>query len=358
MGFRQAFREAFGISQPAGIVPLARLGAGTGVASPWATAELDKFVWADILGTDSAVPVTRAEAMTLPAVANGRARILEKLAGTALRVVDTTGPVAKQPNWLTRTDTGINPWQRLAALYDDWIFYGDALWVLNRGADNAILDALHLPRDRWEITPEGLIMVARVQGGPKTSVEDHEVLYLRGPFDGLLNVAASTIRGAKDLERTWIGKARNPTPAIVLREKEDNGMDLEEAAPYVAAVAKARRDPDGAVMFVPYMMDVSFEGTSEPAMLIEARNAVKIDIASFLNLPAEAVEAAQPKASLNYETSTNTDTEVGQRMAFWTQPLEARLSMDDVVPAGSRIRFDFSQNQDKPGGDTGAFSED
>jgi len=127
-----------------------------------------------------------------------------------------------------------------------------------------------------------------------TPADKDQVLYLPGPFEGLLNVAAKSIRAAVDLEASMAGRARTPSPAIVLKEKEDNGMDQAEATKYVKAISQARRDPDGAVMFVPYSLDVTFEGDTASDLMIEARNAVKLDVANFLNLPSSLLDAALP----------------------------------------------------------------
>ncbi|ONI63911.1 hypothetical protein ALI44B_04605 [Leifsonia sp. ALI-44-B] len=354
MGFLTTLREAFGLQDPSNLVGggFAGLAGSSGVVSPWSDSSLQEFVWSDIFGI-ATNPVTRAEAMTVAAVVNGRARIIQELAGRPLRALDANGLVANQPTWLYRTNTGTPPWFRTAQTLDDWIFYGHSLWAFERSDNGTITDAARIPYERWELDQNGGILVDK-----KPVTNPDAVMYLPGPMPGLLNCAGTTIRASKDLEKTWAGKARNPIPAIVLTEKEDNGMTDREAKKYVDAVAKARQDPNGAVMFVPYSIAATFEGTAEPSFAIEARNAAKLDIASFLNLPAAAVEAAQPKASLNYETDATTKVETTDRMAFWSEPFEALLSMDNVCPRGQRIRFDFGSNPTAPTINTGPYTED
>ena len=92
--------------------------------------------------------------------------------------------------------------------------------------------------------------------------------------------------------------------------------------------------------------------------MIEARNAVKLDIANFMNLPTAMLDAALPKASLNYETQEGRTESFIERLPFWTEPIEARLSMDDVCPRGQRIRFDASPHSNRPGGQIGPYMED
>lgn len=325
--------------------------AKAGVVSPWSEGTLQSFVWSDIFGTET-IPVTRAEAMSLPSVTVARGLILGELAGRPLRALRGQELLDPQPTWLYRTDTDLPPWHRMAHTLDDLIFYGHSLWVVNRGADNQIVDAVRVPFDRWEIDNDGVILVDGL------AADANSVIYFPGPFEGLLNVAARTIRGAVDLEASWAGRARTPSPAIILEEKEDNGMTQEEASQYVKAVAAARRDPDGTVMFVPYALNARLEGATSTDLMIEARNAIKLDIANFLNLPTAMLDAALPKASLNYETQEGRTEQFIDRLPYWTEPIEARLSMDDVCPRGQRIRFDLSPHSNRPGGQTGPYTED
>jgi hypothetical protein len=352
MGLFDTFRSRR--KRDSGATAPANSAARTGIVSPWSNGQLSEFVYTDIYG-DQIATVTRAEAMSVPAVAGARGLILGSLAGRPLRAIREPNPLPpkSQPAWLYRTDTDVPLWHRMAQTLDDWIFYGDCLWIVERGSEGQITDAIVAPRDRWSLDPAtGEILVGK--DSPKKS----EVIYLAGPFEGLLNCATKSIRAAVDVEASMSGRARTPAPAIVLKEKEDNAMTQEEAAAYVKAVALARRDADGAVMFIPYSLDVTFEGDSAADLLIEARNSVKLDIANFLNLPSSLLDAALPKASLNYQTQEGKGKDLTDRLPYWTEPLESRLSMDDVVPRGTRIRFEFSPNPEQPGNQTAPYAED
>lgn len=323
------------------LVPFPGRTAQSGIVSPWSTGQLNQFVWADIYGLD-AVKVTRTEAMSVPAVAASRNRIVQ-LADRPLRALRGVDDVTGNQSWLYRTNTAVTPWMRLAQTFDDWIFYGDSLWAVERGAKSEgsahgpILDAVHVPYDRWSVDTYGRILVDDVPADAES------VLYLPGPFEGLLNVAAEAIRSAKALERAWASRVRNPAPTVILEEVNDGEVSSTEAATYVQGVAQALRDPDGAVFFVPAKINLRLEAEGGIDVLEGARNAVRIDIANFLNLNASALDGAKPKSSLTYETQETETQELQDRLAFWTAPLEHRLSMDDVVPRGTRIRFDFAQ---------------
>jgi hypothetical protein len=328
--------------------------ATTGIVSPWSSGELDKFVWSDILGLDTA-PMTRKEAMSVPAVSAARHRIVQ-LADRPLRALDgDDADVSTKHAWLYRTDTVQTPWERTAHTLDDWIFYGWSLWLLARGAApaagglGAIGDARHVGYERWETNTAGEILVDGIVRPPA------EYLLLRAPFDGLLNVAPETIRAAKALERAWASRVRNPTPTVILEERNEGDFTKKEARSYVAAVSAALRDPDGAVFFAPAKVNVRLESETGTDVLTEARNAVRIDIANYLNLNASALEGAKPQSSLTYETQETEATELQDRMSFWTAPLEHALSVDAIVPRGTRVRFDFAN--DTPA-QTGTPTED
>lgn len=320
--------------------PGSPMAATSGIVSPWSEGELNKFVWSDIYGLEAA-KVTRKEALSVPAVAASRHRIVQ-LADRPLLALRGTENVTQNNAWLYRTDTAVTPWMRLAATFDDWIFYGESLWVVERGtrgdgmAYAPIKDALHVPFDRWEVDTHGQILV------DKAPVSAESVIYLPGPFEGLLNVAPETIRAAKALERAWASRVRNPTPTVILEEVNDGDITTKQANKYVQGVAKALRDPDGAVFFVPAKINLRLESGGGIDVLEGARNAARIDIANFLNLNASALDGAKPQSSLTYETQETETQELQDRLAFWTAPLEHRLSMDDVVPRGTRVRFDFA----------------
>lgn len=331
----------------------------TGVRSPWTEGQLNQFVYSDVFGDAKLYPPMRSDAMSLPAVANPRALILSELGGRPLRAIRDGVAIDRQPPWLYRTNTGVPIWHRQAATFDDWIFYGDSCWATERGAANQITDAIRIPYDDWRINSAGQIEV-RIEAGSETwrAARKGEVVYLPGPFEGLLNVAARTIRAGLNLEASWANRAATPLPSIILSQKEPGTLEDEEIARTVTGVAEARRNPNGSVMYVPYEYDVEVAGETDSQMFVEARNALKLDIAGFLGMDAAAVDAALPKASLNYQTQDGTQQRVENRLPFWTAPFESRLSMDDVCPRGQRIAFDFSNDPSEPGDDTGPFQED
>lgn len=334
-------------------------GVGTsqvGVLTPFSDqAGLAKVIAAEIgFGVNG---VTRAEALSVPAIAKGRAILHALILSRPLVALgtptDRNARVDPQPTWLYRSDTGISPQYRLACVLDDHIFGDSSLLLVERGAGGAILDAIHCPRSRWSVDEFARVYVDGALVDPDVCV------FVPGPGPGLLNSAADHIRAAKDLDRAWQARARNPFPAMVLQEVDDNGMTEAEATAYVAAVAKARRNPDSAVMFLPASINLQAHAAEATDLFEGGRNALRLDFANFLNLPASLLEGSLSTASLTYSTQEGRRNELlDYSISYWTQPIETALSGDNVVPRGQRIRFDWGDLESPIATPTGAPTED
>lgn len=312
--------------------------------SPWADGELAALVVSDVFGIDAEnIPVNRELALSVPPIAGGRNRIVGEIAGKPLRRLDGDRETPTQPAWLSNTRNGVSPWHRMAATLDDHIFYPYSLWGTQRHPwTGTILDAWHIPQSQWRIETD-------TDGVPRILVNDRpvtavEVLLFPSPFDGLLSVGRRTVRGGINLEKAWASKVRNPIPNILISEKEDGSLKKKEVREYLEQVSKARRQEDGAVMFADGRVDITFHGDVNADLMIAGRNALRVDIANHLNLSASQIEGARHASTLKYETDESEQTALVDRMAFWTEPIEHRLSMDDVTPPGTRIRFDFGEH--------------
>lgn len=328
-----------------------------GIVTPWGASDaaLEPFVYEDIFGATGIV--TRAQALTVPAVAAGRSILLGTIAPAPLRALKDAQLVPVQPSWLQRTNSVQGPVARMMHTYDDWIFYGNALWALKRGADTFVQDAQYVPRTMWRINPDSLDVQVLTASGWIVAPES-EYLYLPAPFEGLLAIASDTIRGALDIENSWRTRARTPLPGLILQETEEHGMTPDEMQQWVSAIAAQRRKPDGAVMGIPHKVTATVADPGGTDLLTEGRNAVKLDIANFLNLNPAMLGSALPKSSLNYETQQGSRDEFIERLAYWTAPLEDRLSQNDIVPNGQRVRFDFNPTADPAAISTGPTVED
>lgn len=331
--------------------------------SPWQTGTLQSIPWNDVFGVDSA-PVTVAEAMKVPAVVKGRA-ILHSLIVSrplvSLRELNGRSErVDPQPRFLYRSDSGVATEQRLAATLDDLLFLGEALWIVDRGAAPSngglapILNAEHVPWDRWEIDPDGFVLIDHVRA------RSDEVIYFPGPSRGLLEEAGETIRAARDMQRAWAARVRTPAPSILLQDTDTNPMTDAEVDDMLGKVRAARRSPDGAVAYIPAGITATFANPNDDAgLFIEGRNAIRLDIANHFNLPGALLDGSVSVASLTYSTQEGRRDEVADfSLGYWLTPIQAPLSQDNVVPRGQRVRFDFGDLFTPMNAPTGAVTPD
>lgn len=324
------------------------------LASPWAEGRLDQLVASDVFpGIDlDALPLSRSEAMRVPAVAKARNLLVSTIAPLPLRVLDANGLVAEQPRWTSRTDS-VSPWHRMAWTVDDLLFLGAAVWSVTRGADGYPLTMDRVPPELWTVT-EGNILI---DGEP---VDEREVVYIPGPHEGLLSLASRTIRGGRDLEVAWTARVAQPIPAMELRQTTDQtDLTKTDVQGIVDSWSKARKSPNGAVGFVPYGYELIDHGSTDAALFEEGRNAVRTDIGAFTNISAALLDAAVSESSLTYQTQE------GQRSEYltfgapmWMDPIAQRLSMDDVVTSGRRVRFDSGDLTAPTAAPTGIPTED
>ena len=310
-------------------------------SSPWSEGQLQAIVWSDIYD-QALMPVGRLEAMTVPALNKARNLLLSSIARLPLVALDSTGvlPAEKQPTWLYRTDGALSPYQRMIWTLDDLLFFGHSLWDVDRGADRAILRAERIPMEWWHIDADGAIIVN------DEPVSASSVLYFVSHTEGLLDVAGRTIRAASSIEASVERRASSPVPVMEIHHTDpDTPVDADEARAMVAGYNKARRDPEGATVFTPAHIELRDHGANADAgAMIDARNAVRLDIANLTNIPAALLDGSVAVASLTYVTTEGKKSEfIELSLTPWIEDVQARLSMDDVVPRGQRVRFDMTE---------------
>lgn len=334
-------RAARGDALPGGVL------AAPGLESPNATSTAAQVVWAEYF-VGEAGEVTRESALQIPAVKKARDTLLGIIAGCQLREYDVATGAETTPAWLTSTSTQISPWHRIAYVFDDLFFYDWSALAVKRdgtGPTAQIVDALRIPWKKWEMREDGTVVV------DWKPAEARDVVLIPGNGSGgILAAGAPTIKGARALERAWIGRAQNPIPLIELHQLTDedltDGSDDEaddEVGDLLATWAAARTSPTGAVGFTDNRVEVRVHGNVQTDLFETGRNAIVLDIARLTGVPASILDGSQSTASLTYSTADGKRSEFDDyALPMWMDPIAARLSMDDVSPAGRVIRFDLS----------------
>lgn len=316
--------------------------------------QLNQIVIDDIFG-DIPELVDRTTAMKVAPVVRGRALIVGGISDLPLVAYNNQDRVKKQPSWLYRTDD-VSPWHRMAFTLDDLIFNDCSLWWRENGADGFPVNAWRIAPEFWRVNDRRQIEVQNTDG--KFEVQDvANLIYFPGPGGGLLNTARNTIKGARAIDRAWTARVKSPIPPTLFVQTQEETASTENVQALINAWAAARGNSETAgTGFVPWGLTPMFPPVNDDsAMFIEGRNAIRLDIANHLNIPASLLDGSTATASLTYTTTEGQKSSFHeQTLRFWTAPIEHRLSMDDIVPRGQRVRFDITYTtQVAPTGEPG-----
>jgi len=344
------------------LTPFTSLGQALSIPSPlvpqieaWTTGQLESVVWSDILGTGEPLPMTRAEAMMVPAAARARHLTAGAVAGCPLTAWRAGARVGPTPSWAIATDgqlgtlpaarrqalalhAGQSPWWRMLWTVDDLIFYGASLWLVTQAdPDGRPLRMARLPWSTWSVDQD-----CRVTDADGRPFGDNELRVIPGPHEGLVNFAQRTIREASTLETSAADIARRPF-RVELHQTTDLELTREERAELVGATRQALADNNG-ILFTNAAIETKDHAVDSHELLIDGRNASAVNIARVVSIPAAMIDATTAGASLTYETTEGLNAEwIDYGLSLYMNAIESRLSMDDVVPSGTSIAFDTTE---------------
>lgn len=285
--------------------------------------------------------VTRAQAMSVPAVKRARGIICTTIARIPLRAYRGTEPINPQPLWIDRTDGPVSPYHRMVWTVDDLLFYGWSLWAVSRDARGQVIAADRVPFDQWRIESDGTIVYVQ-PNGVETPADPRSVVLIPGSDEGLLEASGGAIRHAADLLANAAKAAENPAAYIDLHQTNDTPITDEQRRELIAGWVAARRGENGGVAFSSAGIEVRELGAPIEHLLVEGRNAAALDIARAMSLPGSAIDATVDKASLNYETQEGKAADlIDYGLSAYMSPIAARLGMDDIAPRGTAVRFDL-----------------
>lgn len=315
----------------------------TQMGSPWATHPLTKVVLDDLLGINT-TDVGRGDLMQIPGVVRGRGLIVGTLGKYPLTLWqpnpdDPSGDSDIQlptPAWMTSTSLGQSPRMRTIGTLDDLIVYGLSVWATERDSADVVIDAARVQPENWEIDPDSLgVLVNGKTADPK------EYIVIEGAQEGLVSIAQDAARASKNLANAWQQRLKAPVPLVAITQTEQNTDLNDDEVDDMILDYEAARKASGTA-FVPYGYKAEAMGTVAPDLYTEGRNAERIDWANLLQLPASLLDGSLSAASLTYSTQEGRRNEfVDYSLSFWTTPIEARLSQDDMTPPGTYCRFDI-----------------
>lgn len=279
-----------------------------------------------ILPTLAEGPVTMAEALSVPPVSRA-VQLYSSVAATF--PLETDG--GEDALWLRRTAGALTPGHRTASTVQDLIFYGDSLWA----ADGDTYG--HVPRHLWNIDPDGNIV-------DSDSQVQNDVIYFPSLLpQGFLSFGADSIRHYHGILRGILQRSDNPTPITELKVTDPTEVDPDELKAAQDSYATARRSKNGAITITPAGVDLIMHnvGSDAASMLTEARNAVRLDMANFLNINAAMLDGNSGTSDTYSNTLQNANEFLTLSLSTWLTPIEDRLSQPDVMD--SPVRFDTSR---------------
>lgn len=293
------------------------------------------------------LPCTRAEAMSVPAIARARNIMCGTVGSLPIeRYSDMTGrhlssiPLYYQPDPVSPRSVTYT-W-----LADSLLFYGVAFAeVLEVYAEDG-----RPSRFRWidpqRVTPryndDATMIVGYQLNG--TIVPDRGVgslIAFQGTDEGLLNRAGRTIRTAIELEKAANRAASEPMPTTVLKS---TGVDLPGAqiTELLTRWKQSRRERSTAYLSSGLEMQaIGFDPKSQ--QLVEARQFIASEIARACSIPAwylNAETASMTYSNTEQERRTLIDFSI---MPLLLKPIEDRLSMQDIAPRAVSVRFDLEE---------------
>ena len=291
------------------------------------------------------LPVSRAEAMSVPAIARARNIMCGTVGTLGLeRYSDMSGKHLSSIPLYYQPDPASPRSVTYTWLADSLLFYGVAFaQVLETYAEDN-----RPSRFRWidpqRVTPQynsnnTMIVGYQLDGSILPTTGVGSLIAFQGTDEGLLNRAGRTIRTAIELEKAANRAAAEPMPTTVL---QSTGIDLpgSQITELLTRWKAARRERSTAYLSSGLKMEaIGFDPKSQ--QLVEARQFIASEIARACSIPAwylNAETASMTYSNTEQERRTLIDFSI---MPLLLKPIEDRLSMMDVSPRAVSVRFDL-----------------
>lgn len=302
-------------------------------ANPWAVADaLASITWPEI----SAYTMTRALAMTVPAVARGRNLIASTLAGAPINAWSGTTQEST-PQLFAQPDPDLPRAVTIAWTVDDLIFHGVAYWlVMGRDILGYPIAARRVDPMLVDVDGDGII--ERING---EVVNPADVIVIPGLHEGILLYGARELRTAYSLSDAARRFANVPLPALELHDLSEDGLDAEGRAALVNDWTRAREA--SGVGYTNKSLEIRDHGwNSRDLQLVEARAYAAAEVARIMGIPAAMVDAVQSGASVTYNNLQDTRRDFTDFcLSTYTTAIEQRLSMNDVSGPTTVAVFDL-----------------
>lgn len=307
--------------------------------SPWQPADaLTRLTLGELFGF-AGQPVSRSQAMQLGPIKRGRKLVTGQIASFPLVVYRGHERIKPQPSFVGQLEAGRPRAITIAWLVDALMFHGRAfLEVTSRDWQGRPSRFAFVPE--WSARTDGAGALLAIEGrkiGPRDWVR------IDADDEGLLTSGQEDINQALAIKQAVGRAANNPVPSIELHQTGGEQMTNAQIDQLTARWAAARNGQNGGVAYTNQSIETKAHGQAVEQLLISARNQSAIDLANQMNLPAWAVDASVSGSSLTYSNVPSRTRElIDYTLTPYMNAIAGRLSMDDILPAGTWCAFDTS----------------
>ncbi|TKG57945.1 phage portal protein, partial [Prauserella endophytica] len=308
----------------------------------------------DAIRAASNRPVSRAAALSVPAVLRGR-NLLCSIATLPLVTRDRARVELRTP-LLEQIDPNVPNVVTLSQTVEDLVFEGISWWqVTKRLANGFPLRAIHLdvgtvslqpPADAWRklrTLPSGQKLPAGVVWVNGEPVDGRDVIRFDSPNPGILTAAARAIRRAILLEQAAATYAQDPRPLDYFRPADgaDPATD-DEVKEILDDWRKARRKRSTA--YVPASLTYETVDVPSPAdlQLAQLQRQATVEIANALGLDAEDLQVSTTSRTYANAVDRRRDR-INDVLAPYMRAITDRLSMNDVTARGQVVGFNLDE---------------
>lgn len=323
--------------------------------SPWAELATGIHSVTGSTGMPAGILPTVASACHVPAVSRANAMYSVVAAGSPLRPADGS-EMPEDLAWINKTWGPITAGKRRATLVQDMFFHNESMLRVARDG-GTIVDAMALPWTRWQYNAAGLVEYKASDGSWFEAERQEDFIWIPGLLPiSFLDYAAESIAQYQGICKTISQRASSPIPVVELHITEDYQGTKDELIEVQKQWNVAREAPGGAVGITPRGVTLNVHlGGEDAAMLIGARNAIRVDFANFVNLNASLLDGASGTSDTYSNTLQDANEFLRLSQGIFTLPICQRLSQDDVTPEGLELEWDFSKFDMTPAaGNTGS----
>ena len=306
----------------------------------------------------------RARAMSLPTVTRSRDLICGTIGNLKLEMYREVWSENEREmseidlaprSWIGRIDKSVTNNFILSWTADDLLFTGRAFWwVVERSADGYPLNFTRLPSNMVQtLDQQGGIFY-----GPSNQIQfngmpldSRDVIQFLSPIEGLNFTSRRAIETALRIEEARVRNASSSIPAGVLKITEGEPMSAEDLQQLAAQFNLARMTNQTAVISQG-LTYTETSATPDRMLLIDSADYSAKDLSRAMGVPPYLVGVST--GSYSYQNASQSRIDL---VTFGCLPLmnciSETLSSDNVLPRGTKVRFDTSEflAEDYMGGD-------